>query len=182
MTNTSKIILSTYIILFLSIAFFASNVQANGADERYIDGLLVGFTIAPLSPFVEEKTEMLISFRDADSGEYITNIPEAKVVIEAFSVNGYEPQEIIFETKFIDSSLGSFNVPYEFQKEGLYDIHVLFTTQDGKEQNVGYFRQIRTGILPEQNNSSKTPSLLFLIGIGLLSFATGYFISQFSKK
>jgi hypothetical protein len=162
----------------LLILFFAlpTVTFANGFDERYTDGVLVGLSMAPLSPFVGEKVGMLFSFRDANTGKYITNISEADITIDTFIVDSYKAGDRIFEQKSIDSSIGSFNFQFEFQKQGLYEIHVIFKTPDGKEHNVGYTKQIR--INPQENTLSVKVVLGLVAVLSSVFFALGYYLGK----
>jgi len=151
--------------------------NANGADERYIDGIIVALSPAPLSPLVGEKVGMLFGFHDAKTLKYLTAIPRAKVVISAFIVKGYGAGDIIFQTTYIDSSSGSFNLDYKFAQEGTYDIHVIFTTPDGKEGNVGFLKQIRSGSNPQFLSSIIIKALIACISLGV-----GYYLGRLKKK
>ena len=173
---TLVVIMSTAITALGSL-FLAAAVDANGADERYVDGMLVGFSMAPIAPFVGEKVEMLISFRDAETGQYLASVSQANVTVEAFLVGEEQDGKVIFESGLTDASAGSFNVQYEFPHEGLYDIHVIFTAPDGKEQNVGYLRQIRSN---SQQSGSMRESLFIpsLIAASFVSLVVGYRLAR----
>ena len=161
---------------------FASVVYANGADERYADGVLVGLSMAPIAPFVGEKVGMLFSFRDAQTGKYLTNIVNADVTIETFIIEGQKGGELLLEKKSIDVSTGSFNLDYEFTKEGLYEIHVAFKTPNGKERNVGYLKQIRVDSRPQPSRISPATLLVSIIVASVFSLAVGYGIARWQRK
>lgn len=161
------------VVTLLSLSILP--VFANGADERYSKGILVGLSSAPKSPLVGEKVGMLFYLQTAEKREYITTIPTADVIIESFLIQGRTPGEVLFEKHAINSAIGSFTLDYTFPEEGIYDIHVRFTTPDGEAHDVGFTKQIR-------QVSSSDDSWLPMISVGLGCFLGGFYLSAAIKR
>ncbi len=178
MRECRKKIITLVLVGIVICGGIVNYADANGADERYADGIIVALSPAPLSPLVGEKVGMLFGFHDAKTLKYLTTIPGAKVVISAFIVKGYKAGDVIFQTPNIDSSSGSFNLEYVFAQEGTYDIHVIFNTPDGKDGNAGFLKQVRSGSVAPYSNA-RLGIMLAVVAIG--SLLIGHYLGSHKR-
>ena len=153
-------------VLILAILFIPFVARANGAWERYVDAVLVELSAAPLSPLQGEHIGFILSFHDPETRTYLTNISHARYRIDALEVASYPNGGTIFESEPLVLTEGSAEFSFRFAESGIYDIHVLFQTQDGKKHEAGFLTSVRT--VPKQLQSFPLPILLLGIVIGSL--------------
>ncbi len=102
--------------IFLLMLLMLALANTDGGNQRYVDGYLVQISNLPISPFVGEKTAMIISFANT-SGDLLNNI-EAKIRINQID-------KTIFENNF-SAAGGAMKFEYTFDRAGLYDFIVEF--------------------------------------------------------
>ena len=136
---------SLFQILTVITLCFSSSAFAHTSDERYVNGMIVDLSTAPIAPWVDEKVGLLFSFLDPKNFQVIDTVTEATItVIATFRDNG-KPQAVVHQSEVLPVERGTLNYTYVFTEAGTYDIHINFKTTDGQFYETGYRRQIREG-------------------------------------
>lgn len=156
------------ILLLLPLYTFAHT-----SDERYIDGYVVDLSTAPIAPWVGEKTGMSFSFIDAQTGTGTSSVRSATLLYESYMAPGAKHAEMSTESETFTVADGGFVASHTFMKEGIYDMHLSFTDESGREHVAGFRKQVRMGTALVTQGVGLPAYLLSLASIGGLLFFVG---------
>jgi hypothetical protein len=152
---------------------------AHTSDERYVDGIIVDLSTAPIAPWVGEKVGFLFSFLDTKNFQVIDTVKSAQIsIVATFRANG-KPQEEIYLGTSTPVVRGTLNFDHVFTEVGTYDVHISFVTTDGKEHVTGYRRQIRDGTTSESGSGHGWGYDAF---IGLVGATFGTLVTRYALQ
>ncbi len=120
-----------------------ASLLAHTSDERYVDGIVVDLSTAPVAPLVGEQTGFLWSFLDPETFTVLPSIATATITVVATTRESGAPQEVIYESTILPVTRGTLNWSYVFVEPGTYDVHIAFADTAGKERLTGFRRQVR---------------------------------------
>ncbi|OHA50264.1 MAG: hypothetical protein A3A80_02730 [Candidatus Terrybacteria bacterium RIFCSPLOWO2_01_FULL_44_24] len=165
--------ITTYAVLIVAFALFPGFILANGVWERYVDGILVTLSAVPLSPLESEQVGFILAFLNPQTRAYLTDIPVARIEIEAFEVKSLPDGGPIFQNDNIVLNEGLAEFSYQFIETGIYDIHIIFKTPDGKEHNAGFLTSVRAVPKP----TAEIPPPLWLTVATAIGSISGFVIA-----
>jgi hypothetical protein len=163
------------------LVFIPQFTFAHTSDERYVDGIVVDLSTAPIAPLVGEQTGFLFSFLDPETFSVISEIQSAKIDIIAQVREKNLPQAIIWSSERMPVQRGTLTFSHVFDEQAIYDVHLTFWDSSGVEHTTGFRRQVRD--IPK--SFAGDPALLALIAsAGLLigAGATAMFCRRASSR
>jgi hypothetical protein len=155
-------------LLFL-LPFFC---QAHGGVSKNINNAIVFLNQSPLSPLVNEKTQLTFALTDKNF-QALANLPVVLTLTDTYYGDASKDKIILVQDKKTDQN-GDFTFNYTFTKENYFDAELTFIDPISGQTDT-------TGFLVESRQPGKFPEKTIFFELFLASIA-GFTLGWLLKK